>query len=74
VEGLLTRGSDIRGIKESVGWEPRVGRAEALFYEWTDDEGNPRTIIRIDATYDQSKLIEKALDRLIKGRQSEYPI
>jgi hypothetical protein len=65
VNGLLTMGSDIRGIKSNAGWEPKVGRATAMFQDYNDDNGNPRTRINIDGTYDQARLIEKAIEYLV---------
>lgn len=74
VEGLLTKGSDSRAIKEYAGWQPSVGKADALFYEYTDEDGIARTMIKIEATYDQSKLIEKSIERFANIHFSEMPI
>lgn len=67
VSELLTGTSDARKIKRSVGWQPRVGKATAVFTDTGEVDENGEAIydIHIHATYSQAKLIEKAIDWIV---------
>lgn len=65
--GLMTGTSDDRYLKGKVGWEPRIGKAQAQFKQTKEDE----VFIRIRATNAQARVIEKELRWLLEIQMTD---